>query len=94
MHDADELCDTVAFIVDGEIRLIDQPQKLRLAHGERKVEVTFQNGQLRKKAFDLDGLMENQAFTDILSSYRLESIHSKEASLEDIFIKVTGRSLV
>ena len=94
MQDADELCDTVAFIVDGEIRLIDQPQKLRLAHGERKVEVTFQNGQLQREAFDLDGLIDNQTFKEILSSYRLESIHSKEASLEDIFIKVTGRSLI
>ena len=34
---ADELCDRVAFIVNGEIRLIDSPHDLKLAHGTRTV---------------------------------------------------------
>ena len=36
---ADELCDRVAFIVDGEIRLVESPNDLKLAHGARTVAV-------------------------------------------------------
>ena len=38
---ADELCDRVAFIVDGEIRLVDSPRDLKLAHGARTVAVEY-----------------------------------------------------
>lgn len=32
---ADELCDRVAFIVDGQIQLIDSPRALKLRHGKK-----------------------------------------------------------
>ncbi|MCB0840401.1 MAG: ABC transporter ATP-binding protein [Bacteroidia bacterium] len=93
MHDAEELCDRVAFMIDGEIRLIDQPKALKHTYGSRTVTVEYQNGNLNQEEFQLDGLIKNQGFVDILSKYKLESIHSKEASLEDIFIQTTGRQL-
>jgi fluoroquinolone transport system ATP-binding protein len=43
MEDADELCDRVAFIVDGRIELIDSPRALKLRHGKRRVKVEFLN---------------------------------------------------
>lgn len=93
MHDADELCDRVAFIVDGEIKAMDAPKQLKKQGGQRKVRVEYQNGGLKTYEFSLDGLGENDDFLAILKSGHLESIHSEEASLEDIFIKVTGRTL-
>ena len=33
MHDADELCHRIAFIVDGKIALIDSPKALKLKYG-------------------------------------------------------------
>lgn len=39
MVDADELCDRVAFLVDGRIRRIGAPHELRLEGGSRTVEV-------------------------------------------------------
>lgn len=94
MHVADSLCNRVAFIVDGDISLIDSPRKLKLQHGERLVEVEYQNdGGLQKGAFSLDGIGENTAFKSILESNYIETIHTREASLEDVFVKTTGRKL-
>lgn len=94
MYDADELCDRVAFIVDGEIKLIDAPRNLKLAHGERQVEVEYAEGETRKQAtFGLRDLRTNEAFMDILQADTIETIHSKEATLEDVFVRTTGRSL-
>ena len=94
MWDADELCDRVAFINEGELVLIDSPRSLKLAHGESVVELEYREGEEnKKKSFSLRGLGENDAFQKLLKEDALETIHSKEATLEDVFIKVTGRAL-
>ena len=41
---ADELCDRVAFIVNGQIQLIESPHDLKLAHGTRTVRVEYRSG--------------------------------------------------
>lgn len=93
---ADELCDRVALIVDGTIRAIDAPRALKLAHGRRRVRVEYRDGEdsgVLAAEFPLDGLGENRAFADLLRSHRIETIHTEEATLEDVFVAVTGRSL-
>lgn len=91
---ADELCDRIAFIVDGRIEIIDSPRELKLKHGKKQVEVGYQNnGELVEGQFDLKGLWGNQEFIDLLKEDRIETIHSQEASLEDVFIAITGRNL-
>ena len=91
---ADQLCDRVAFIVDGRIALIDSPRELRIRQGERKVRVEYRkNGGTETGEFPLDGLGDDQAFLRLLRRERIETIHTEEATLEDIFIRATGRSL-
>jgi fluoroquinolone transport system ATP-binding protein len=91
---ADELCDRVAFIVDGEIAVIDSPRALKIRHGERKVRVEYRASDNTGHAeFPLDGLGDNEAFLTLLRSKPIETIHTLEATLEDIFIQVTGRRL-
>ena len=95
---ADQICDRVAFIVDGRIALIDSPRNLRLQYGKRRVRVEYhQNGTatpLQQAEFPLDGLGEDTAFLDILRHHCIETIHTQEATLEDIFIETTGTSLI
>jgi fluoroquinolone transport system ATP-binding protein len=96
---ADELCDRVAFLVDGEIRLIDTPHALKLQHGQRVVRVVYRNGAesnhgLETCDFNLEGLASNAAFLSVLGNQRIETIHTQEATLEDIFIQATGRRLL
>lgn len=95
MQAAEELCDRVAFIVDGEIKLVDSPQELKLRKGRRTVRVEYRKGvELVDAVFSLDGIGENGQFLKLLQEYLPETIHSQEASLEQIFIEVTGRQLV
>jgi fluoroquinolone transport system ATP-binding protein len=94
MNVANELCDRVAFIIDGEIKLIDSPRSLRLKHGEAKVRVEFQrNGHLEHEDFGLEKIGSNGRFLQLLNSDTIQTIHTQEATLEDIFIEVTGRAL-
>ncbi len=95
MSIADELCNRVAFILDGEIKLIDTPKALKVQHGQRTVRVEYRNGSpaLTHEEFAMDGLGHNQAFLQLLQRQPIETIHSAETTLDNIFIQVTGRSL-
>ena len=91
---ADELCDRVAFIVDGEIRLIESPRELKLAHGERTIQVEYGiDGRTELREFPLLGLGESAEFLELLRGGTIQTLHTKEATLEDVFIRVTGREL-
>ncbi len=120
---ADELCDRVGFIVDGELRLIDSPRNLKLKYGEKLVEVEYvgseaeqavkagdsntdivgqvtigggtgTGAQLIRRHFSLVDPVELAALQEVLATRKIETMHTKEATLEEIFIKVTGRKLV
>lgn len=94
MEVADSLCDQVAFLVNGKIVLIDSPRNLKLRNGKKQVRVEFrQNGQVQSREFPMSHLGENQEFYDILQSAEIETIHTQEATLEDIFIQITGQQL-
>ncbi len=91
---ADELCDRVAFIVAGRIVLVDSPKQLKLDYGVRRVQVEFQaNGSRAQQAFDLQGIGSNEEFLTFLRTREIETLHTQEATLEDIFIQITGQSL-
>jgi len=91
---ADELCDRVGFIVDGELKIVDAPGTLKRRYGSPsvKVEVASDEG-IETREFPLDGLGEDQGFLGTIREQRLETIHSQEATLEEVFLEVTGRAL-
>jgi fluoroquinolone transport system ATP-binding protein len=91
---ADELCDRVAFIVDGRLEQVDSPRTLKHRYGRREVRVEYRrDGALASREFPLDGLGENTGFLELLRNEELESLHTQETTLEHVFIEVTGRSL-
>ena len=92
MEDAEELCDQVAFLSDGEIKTLDSPQNLKLEHGKNTVEVLTQ-ANAEPVTFDLKTLKDNSEFLDLIKTGEIKTIHSKEANLNDIFIEVTGQKL-
>lgn len=94
MFIADELCDRVAFIVDGEIKLIDSPKNLKLRYGEKMVEVEYiKDGKYEKGAFSTVEAQDKARLKRILDECEIITMHTKEATLEQIFISVTGRGL-
>ncbi|PKK94851.1 MAG: ATP-binding protein [Tenericutes bacterium HGW-Tenericutes-5] len=94
MADIDQLCDRVAFIVNGEIKEIDSPRNLKIRYGKRVVLVEYkEDGKTLSKEFPLEQIGKNQEFINIVQEKEIETIHSGETTLEDIFIKVTGVKL-
>lgn len=91
---ADELCDRVAFLVDGRLALTDRPAALRRSFGRRAVAVEHgADGDVRTSEFDLEGLGDNREFLALLRTATLRTIHTQETTLEDVFIRTTGRTL-
>ena len=95
MATADELCDRVAFVTDGRIQALDSPAELKIARGRRVVRVEYrgERGRLDSAEFAMDGLAEDAAFHALLRERHIETVHSREASLDDVFVDVTGRQL-
>mgnify|MGYP000737014755 FL=1 len=95
MYVADELCDRVGFIVDGAVRLVDNPSELKVKMGKRLVKVEYvANGDVAVKEFPLENVGQNEEFLNILRNYEVRRINTEEPTLEEIFLKVTGRRLV
>jgi len=94
MVTVDALCDRVAFLLDGRILLTDSPRDLKIRHGRRRITVEYRSGRgVEKKEFDLEGLGENGEFLGLLSGHPIETLHTQEATLADVFIQLTGRRL-
>lgn len=91
MATADELCDRVSFLVDGEIMITEKPSVLKLEHGKNSVKVEVKGGLVSE--FSLDRLGTNTAFLNFIAKDEVIRIHTQEATLEQVFIDVTGKNL-
>lgn len=94
MYDATELCDRVAFIVDGNLRALDTPRNLIMSRGAAKVRYTYSyNGQEKQTEIPLNQTSKDNILNQLVQENRLLSIHSSEPTLNDIFVELTGRRL-
>ncbi len=94
MYDATELCDRVAFIVDGELRALDTPRNLIMSRGASKVRYTYSyDGREEQAEIPLNRTGEDDVLHQLVRENRLLSIHSSEPTLNDIFMELTGRWL-
>lgn len=90
MLDADLLCDRVAFIANGEIAALDTPKNLKEQNSNQHVLITYlYQGKREEKTI---GTSELEMGIPFLHD-GIVSIHSQEPTLEDIFIRYTGRGL-
>src|SRR3989337_1550633 len=91
MTTADELCDRVSFIANGEIRVTEKPSILKNVHGKHSVKVELENG--RTAEYPLAGLGANSEFSQFIAKDEVLRINTQEATLEEVFIKLTGTKL-
>lgn len=91
MEEADQLCERVAFLSEGRIVALDTPDNLKTAHGKHQVDVTLDTGECVSIA--LDGNDAGRELQQLLSNGRVRTLHSAEATLEDVFIELAGRRL-
>ncbi len=93
MNEAEEVCDRVGFLVDGRIPVTGSPAELKRRFGQRVLEVAVSEaGGIASRTFPMEGIGRNAEFLALLSSDSLVSLHTLEASLDDIFITATGRA--
>lgn len=94
MFTADELCDRVAFLNDGEIVALDSPRNLKLEHGQKLASVEYEKGgEIVKETLSMNEADSVEKLYEIMKQGNVDTIHSREATLEQIFIKLTGRGL-
>jgi len=95
MLEADKLSDRVAFINQGQIAAIDTPHVLKQKYGKRslKAQVAGPEGRMELREIPLDDGNSASAVTELFTKEQVITLHSEEATLEDIFIHITGRGL-
>lgn len=94
MQDATELCDRVAFIVNGNIYALDTPHNLIMSRGATKVTYSWFDGKEYTASCPIAEMSQDQKLNSLIRENKLLSIHSSEPTLNDIFIDITGRTLV
>ena len=96
MLEADKLSDRVAFMDQGKIVALDTPLNLKQQYGKRalKAKVATKSGKLEDREIILDTPETPNAIQQLFSQEKVVTVHSEEATLEDIFISITGRRLV
>lgn len=93
MHEADELSDRVAFINEGQILAEDNPEALKLEHGSRSILVRVKDGSgVTERRIELDGA-ETPGDLAAAMDGDILTVHTEEATLEDIFVTFAGRGL-
>lgn len=87
MHEAEQLCNKIAFFNSGKIVEVDTPESYKKRYGESRI------------LFQVDGDIievdrkDKAKVSKLIEQDQWNSVHSQEATLEDIFIKVVGRGL-
>ena len=94
MWEADELSHRVAFINEGQLYAIDTPESLKLRYGKRSVKVRARvEGEVVEDSVALDAEDTGERLKEAVAAEGLLTIHTEEATLESIFIQMTGRGL-
>lgn len=90
MVDADLLCDRVAFISNGQIAALDSPRNLKERNSSRQIVVEYLYLKERRSRTLEPPELEAEF---IFPHDEILSVHSQEPTLEDVFIRYTGRGL-
>ncbi len=92
MELADELCDTVGFLVDGSLIAQENPARLKQQYGRPGIVVqgVGADGKVVEQEMRYDDLLHGDAVNGMQSITR---VVNREVSLEQVFLQVTGRSL-
>jgi ABC-2 type transport system ATP-binding protein len=94
MEEADQLCRRVAFLNEGRIVALDTPQNLKITHGRRRARIVLKDADSEETTISLDDPADARRLQEYMTDGQVLTIHSEEATLEDIFIQLAGRQLL
>ncbi len=94
LEEADQLSQHVAFIVNGRLVANDTPRNLKLSHGQRTVTLTLAgyngDGPLKDGTLRLDDPHDQARLAQLIGQADLRAVHSREATLEEVFVELAG----
>ena len=109
IEEAEQLCETVSIINDGKIIVTDSPDKLTQAHGMSGLEITLTSrvADLKLDPWtykNIDGKIHvnmnhpGKEMAKVINQISeqgsgIENVRIYRSSLEDVFMKLTGKSL-
>ena len=109
IEEAEQLCETVSIINDGKIIVTDSPDKLTQAHGMSGLEITLSSkvADLKLDPWtykNIDGKIHvnmnhpGKEMAKVINQISeqgggIENVRIYRSSLEDVFLKLTGKSL-
>ncbi len=88
MEEADQLCQRVAILDKGRILALDLPERLKVAHGRRRVNIRLDDGSTVELALDQE--QDGRRLGELAAVGRIATVHSEEATLEEVFMSLTG----
>jgi len=90
MSEAAEICDRVGFLTRGSIPVTGTPGELMRRYGKRQLDVAAStDGRIAHHEFPMEGIGANPEFIALLKAGQIVSLHTLEATLEDVFIAAT-----
>ncbi|MFG6113699.1 ABC transporter ATP-binding protein [Halobacillus sp. MO56] len=90
MYEAEDICDRVAFLDHGEIKLLDTPQKIRTQFADPAITILFEDNSTVVVDKNEEGA---EKIYNYMKKGEVVSIHSVEPNLGDVFVQLTGRDL-
>ena len=91
MEEAEQLCDRVAFIELGRVVLQGSLTSLKHSFGKSLVRIKLKDG--RSTVLSLEDEADRRQLADWVTEGQLATVHSQEATLEDIFVEVVGKRI-
>ncbi|MBI2773353.1 MAG: hypothetical protein HYX56_02530 [Chloroflexi bacterium] len=94
MHTADALCDRAAVVDSGRIVEYDTPHALKLRYGARRLRLeAISDGVTCSRSLSLDDPDTAEEVASLIRRHALVSLHTEEATLDDVFRQLTGKAL-
>lgn len=91
MEEADLLCDKIAIMNQGNIVASGSPQGLKDKIGRKAVIYEYNvDGEMQKVEFSLSTKEDREKLAALLREHEPIKIHTQEATLEEVFLSVTG----
>ncbi|WP_314068072.1 ABC transporter ATP-binding protein [uncultured Vagococcus sp.] len=91
MEEATKLCDHVALLNEGQIVEFGTPKEICLRHNDdKRYRIILDTQEERQLSHSDESLA---VINQLWQENRIEALHSCEPTLENVFIKVTGREL-
>jgi ABC-type multidrug transport system ATPase subunit len=91
MELADQVCDRLAILHEGRIVALDSPRRLKQRHGTARIIVQREDGD--EATLSLSEKDTPERLAAVLRTGGVQAVNTEESTLEEVFLKLTGRAL-